>query len=154
MTQSFSHILSAIRHKKGISQRKAAADLKISQALLSHYENGAREPGLNFVCRACEYYEVTADYLLGRTDNAALPALSGALAPAEALTVALHDCANAEVSAATARYISAMTRRLCSEIYGISSPRELAQLALDMAEAERDIVELFPDGSATEHFDD
>ena len=44
-----------------------ASDLQISQALLSHYENGAREPGLEFVCRACDYYGVSADYLLGRT---------------------------------------------------------------------------------------
>ena len=50
-------------------QRKVAADLGISQALLSHYENGAREPGLGFVCRACDYYNVTADYLLGRAPN-------------------------------------------------------------------------------------
>ena len=37
--------------KKGISQRKAAKELGISQALLSHYENGIREPGLAFVKR-------------------------------------------------------------------------------------------------------
>ena len=59
--------LSRLRREKGVSQRKAASDLQISQALLSHYENGAREPGLAFVCRACDYYGVTADYLLGRT---------------------------------------------------------------------------------------
>ena len=47
----------------------AAADLGISQALLSHYENGAREPGLSFVCRACDYYGVTADYMLGRSQR-------------------------------------------------------------------------------------
>ena len=34
--------LAALRRDKGVSQRKAAADLHISQALLSHYENGAR----------------------------------------------------------------------------------------------------------------
>ena len=56
---------------KGVSQRKAASDLHISQALLSHYENGAREPGLAFVCRACDYYGVTADFLLGRTGDEA-----------------------------------------------------------------------------------
>lgn len=39
----------------------------ISQALLSHYENGAREPGLAFVKKACDYYDVSADFLLGRT---------------------------------------------------------------------------------------
>ena len=67
--KSFAQILSELRRTAGLSQRKAAADLNISQALLSHYENGAREPGLNFVCRVCDYYNVTADYLLGRSPN-------------------------------------------------------------------------------------
>lgn len=67
--RSFSQTLSELRHRAGLSQRKAAADLHISQALLSHYENGAREPGLAFVCRVCDYYNVTADYLLGRSAN-------------------------------------------------------------------------------------
>lgn len=64
----FAQKLSELRRLSGLSQRKTAADLKISQALLSHYENGAREPGLDFVCRVCDYYNVTADYLLGRTE--------------------------------------------------------------------------------------
>lgn len=67
--RTFASTLSELRRRKGLSQRKAAADLKISQALLSHYENGAREPGLNFVCRVCDYYGVTADYILGRSQN-------------------------------------------------------------------------------------
>ena len=71
MAKKFSETMSALRRERGLSQRTAAADLHISQALLSHYENGAREPGLDFVCRACDYYGVSADYLLGRTDDAA-----------------------------------------------------------------------------------
>ena len=67
----FCEILADLRKKKGVSQRKAASDLHISQALLSHYENGAREPGLPFLCRACDYYGVTADYILGRDQSAA-----------------------------------------------------------------------------------
>ncbi len=67
MERNFPETLSALRKGRNISQRQAAADLGISQALLSHYENGAREPGLSFVCRACDYYGVTADYLLGRS---------------------------------------------------------------------------------------
>ena len=67
MDRNFPETLSALRKGRNISQRQAAADLGISQALLSHYENGAREPGLGFVCRACDYYGVTADYLLGRS---------------------------------------------------------------------------------------
>ncbi len=72
----FCENLAHLRREKGVSQRKAASDLQISQALLSHYENGAREPGLAFVCRACDYYGVSADYLLGRTEDEAGPRLS------------------------------------------------------------------------------
>lgn len=71
MSTDFSRILSLLRKEKHISQRAAAAELGISQALLSHYENGAREPGLAFLCRACDYYGVSADYLLGRTGGSA-----------------------------------------------------------------------------------
>ena len=41
----------------------------ISQALLSHYENGLREPRLEFVVQVCDYYGVTADYILGRSEK-------------------------------------------------------------------------------------
>lgn len=69
MSHKFSSTMSTLRKKRGLSQRKVAGDLQISQALLSHYENGAREPGLDFICRACDYYGVSADYLLGRVDE-------------------------------------------------------------------------------------
>ena len=61
MERNFAAVMSELRHARGLSQRKVAADLKISQALLSHYENGAREPGLAFVCRACDYYGVSGE---------------------------------------------------------------------------------------------
>ena len=67
MSSDFSRCLSLLRQEKGISQRAAAKELGISQALLSHYENGVREPGLAFVIKACNYYNVSADFLLGRT---------------------------------------------------------------------------------------
>ncbi len=76
-TTEFSRTLSLLRQERGVSQRTAAADLGISQALLSHYENGIREPGLAFVVRACDYYHVSADFILGRTlfrEGAALTA--------------------------------------------------------------------------------
>ena len=37
MSRTFSEAMSALRHERGLSQRKAAAELRISQALLSHY---------------------------------------------------------------------------------------------------------------------
>ena len=69
MARTFAETMSALRKARGLSQRAAAADLHISQALLSHYENGAREPGLDFVCRACKYYGVSADYMLGLSEH-------------------------------------------------------------------------------------
>ena len=68
MASDFSRTLALLRREKRISQRTAAGDLQVSQALLSHYENGLREPGLSFVVRAADYYGVSCDYLLARTD--------------------------------------------------------------------------------------
>ena len=63
----FPRILTLLRKERGLSQKRAAADLGISQALLSHYEKGMRECGLDFLARAASYYGVSCDYLLGRT---------------------------------------------------------------------------------------
>lgn len=65
----FSEIISKMRKERGVSQKKAAADLGISQALLSHYEKGIRECGLDFVIKCSKYYGVTTDYLLGVSEN-------------------------------------------------------------------------------------
>lgn len=65
----YSSRLYELRTEKGLSQKDAAADLGVSQALLSHYEKGIREFGLDFLCRAADYYGVTADYILSRSDS-------------------------------------------------------------------------------------
>ena len=65
----FAEVLSSLRKERGISQKKASCDLGISQALLSHYEKGIRECGLDFVIKCSEYYGVTADYLLGVSNS-------------------------------------------------------------------------------------
>ena len=65
----YSTRLYELRTEKGLSQKEAAAGLGVSQALLSHYEKGIREFGLDFLCRAADYYEVTADYILSRSDS-------------------------------------------------------------------------------------
>ena len=65
----FSTRLTDLRKDRKISQKQAAKDLGISQALLSHYENGVRECGLNFVVRAANYYNVSCDFLLGNSKS-------------------------------------------------------------------------------------
>jgi len=70
----FAENMGMLRREKGLSQRQAALELGVSQALLSHYETDAREPKLDFVIKVCDFYSVTTDFILGRTtqrDNGA-----------------------------------------------------------------------------------
>lgn len=69
MNREFGRIITNLRKNKGLSQKDAASELGISQALLSHYEKGIRECGLSFLVRTADFYEVSVDYLLGRTPN-------------------------------------------------------------------------------------
>lgn len=68
--KDFPRVMTLLRKERNLSQKKVAEDLGIAQALLSHYENGKREPGLNFLIQAADYYNVSVDYLLGRTGSA------------------------------------------------------------------------------------
>ncbi len=65
MSSDFPRILTLLRKEKGITQKDAATALDISQALLSHYEKGIRECGLDFLVKCAKYYGVSCDYLLG-----------------------------------------------------------------------------------------
>ena len=67
MNTDFPRILSLLRKERGLTQKQVAADLGIAQALLSHYEKGKRECGLEFLVKAADYYNVSTDYLLGRS---------------------------------------------------------------------------------------
>lgn len=69
MTNDFPRILLSLRKEQKLTQKQAAKDLSVSPALLSHYEKGIRECGLQFVVRAADYYHVSCDYLLGRTTD-------------------------------------------------------------------------------------
>ena len=69
MNCDFPKRLASARKKRGISQKQAAAALGVSQALLSHYEKGIRECGLDFVVKVSQYYNVSCDYLLGSSND-------------------------------------------------------------------------------------
>lgn len=64
---SCSRIMTLLRKERGLTQKQAAKDLGISQALLSHYEKGIRECGLDFLVKLCDYYNVSSDFILGRS---------------------------------------------------------------------------------------
>lgn len=61
--------LREIRKNKGISQLKLALDLNTSQNTISRYETGEREAGYKELIAIADYFNVSIDYLLERTDN-------------------------------------------------------------------------------------
>ena len=61
--------LKKLRKVKNISQLKLALDLNMSQNTISRYETSEREPGLNELIKIADYFNVSIDYLLERTDN-------------------------------------------------------------------------------------
>ena len=67
MKTNIAQMLGNLRNEMKLSQREVANALGVSQALLSHYENDAREPKLDFVVKACDYFNVSADFILGRS---------------------------------------------------------------------------------------
>lgn len=60
--------LREIRKSKGISQLKMAIDLNTNQNTISRYETGDREPGINELIQIADYFNISIDYLLERTD--------------------------------------------------------------------------------------
>ena len=60
--------LKELRKKKRISQLKLALDLNINQNSISRYENMEREADYATLIKFADYFDVSLDYLLGRTD--------------------------------------------------------------------------------------
>ncbi len=61
--------LREIRKARGISQVKLAMELNTNQNTISRYETNEREPGLAELIKIADYFHVSIDYLLERTDN-------------------------------------------------------------------------------------
>lgn len=61
--------LKKLRKQNKISQVKLAIDLNMSQNSVSRYENMERQADYNTLISIADYFGVSLDYLLGRTDN-------------------------------------------------------------------------------------
>ena len=64
----FSDRLSKVREERGIKRQQAANDIGITRASLEYYEKGQRKPDTEILMKLCDYYKVSADYLLGISD--------------------------------------------------------------------------------------
>ncbi len=63
--------LFAVREAKGISRKDLAEFLKVTKTQISDIENGKSGTNLDRFYQLCEFYHVSADYLLGITDDPA-----------------------------------------------------------------------------------
>lgn len=64
--------LKDLRVQRGYSQIKVAIDLNMSQSCISRYESGEREADYATLILFADYYNVSIDYILGRTRNPAM----------------------------------------------------------------------------------
>ena len=60
--------LKQLRKAKGLSQQRLATDLNTNQNTISRYETGERQPSIDELIRIADYFNVSVDYLLERTD--------------------------------------------------------------------------------------
>lgn len=79
---NFGDVLFQLRTERGIYQKELAEYLDVSIGTISNYENGVHYPDLKSLCRIAEYFNVSADYLLGITTNSM---------PIDSLNVKLSD---------------------------------------------------------------
>ncbi|MBE6889739.1 MAG: helix-turn-helix transcriptional regulator [Ruminococcaceae bacterium] len=65
----FSTILKELREKKNYTQEELGAMLNLTKNAISHYENNANQPSLDTIIKLADIFDVSIDYLLGRTPN-------------------------------------------------------------------------------------
>lgn len=142
MNADFPRIMTLMRKERKISQKQAAADLGISQALLSHYEKGIRECGLEFLVRAADYYNVSCDYLLGRSPSpdgkaacTSCNTQSSALASSSA-EIVLGLCEENEISENIAEYMNACVYKLLRMIYNSNPENDQNAFRVSAEESE------------------
>lgn len=61
--------LTNLRKQKKLTQQELSKRLKIARTTYSGYENGSREPDYATLKKIADFFEVSTDYLLGRTDD-------------------------------------------------------------------------------------
>ena len=68
----FSKRLIQLREQRGITQQELADKLKITRQSLSLYEKAERTINIELLARIADFFNVSTDYLMGRTDTATM----------------------------------------------------------------------------------
>lgn len=69
----FSKVLKELRTEKEITQSKMASDFNMSRNTIASWEAKKREPPIETLIQIATYFDVSLDYLCGRTSDASLP---------------------------------------------------------------------------------
>lgn len=69
MNNLFCQRLKALRLEKGVTLKEISSCIGVGLMTYAHYEYGDREPSFETLIKLCNYFDVSADYLLGLTDN-------------------------------------------------------------------------------------
>ena len=115
---SFPTILTSLRKERKLSQKVVAADLNISQALLSHYEKGIRECSLDLLITIAEYFGVSCDYLLGCTDIRNRTVINGS--NIETMRGCVTDIMSTVSRAGDKKLIDAVEKYLALSMYNLA----------------------------------
>lgn len=82
----FGELIKDLRQNRDLTQREVAENVEISRSVLSQYENNFVEPTAYVVKRFAEFFDVTADYLLGLEDDFGARTATNAAPMRESLT--------------------------------------------------------------------
>lgn len=66
---TFAECLQELREDRNVSRKELAAFLNISVSTLGMYEQGRREPNIDMLIKLADYFNVTLDFLVGRSAN-------------------------------------------------------------------------------------
>ena len=67
--KTFHEKIKELRTERGLTQKQVAEYVGLTKNALGNYEAGIREPSLDILRKLCDLFDVSADYLIGRTDN-------------------------------------------------------------------------------------
>lgn len=139
--EAFSKHLKQLRLEAALKQEDLCTVLKISQSMMSAYENG-REPPYDVLISIARYFNVTTDYLLGVSQER-MPAMDELTAAVTQAARAAHDHG---APAVTAAKIAALSRSLASALVdGRPGAPEVAALVRQLVDGSQQILDAIAD---------
>ena len=69
LVMSFSDRIIQLKNERKLLQKDIASSIGLSLRAYQYYEKGQKEPTLSVLLRLADYFDVSLDYLVGRSDD-------------------------------------------------------------------------------------